>query len=139
MALKLTVGVSKKVGQPNYGSLGAQCQLEYDMDITLLVQDREQFQQRVRQAYQACSQAVDEELARDRRGLSVTQSPPAPPAAASAAAPEPAEPRGPGADGSSASQEPGPNGGAAGVGPPGGQGTHGGNGTHGGTRRTARA
>lgn len=67
MALKLTVGVSRKVGQPNYGSLGALCQLECELDVTLLLHEREQFQQRVEQAYSACSQAVEAELARLRR------------------------------------------------------------------------
>ena len=94
MTLKLTVGISKKVGQPNYGSLGAQCQLEYDLDVTLLVQDLEQFHQRVRQAYQACTQAVEDELARHRRGLAVTEPVSGPQAAASSSAPSlPAEPR----------------------------------------------
>ena len=117
MALKLSVGVSKKVGQPNYGSLGAQCHLEYDLDVTLLVQDREQFQQRVRQAYQACSQAVEDELARHRRGLAVSEPTPdaqaasSPGTSPSSEPSQPAEPQHPEANGSGPA--PGDNGAAA--------------------------
>jgi hypothetical protein len=64
MPLKLNVGLSKKVGLPDYGSLGASCNVEVELDAHLLVRDPSAFQKQVRQAFEACSQAVQEELAR---------------------------------------------------------------------------
>jgi len=64
MPLKLTVGLARKVGQPDYGSLGASCGLELELPAELLERDPEAFQERVRSAYVACARAVDDELAR---------------------------------------------------------------------------
>jgi hypothetical protein len=64
MPLKLNVGLSKKVGLPDYGSLGASCNIELELDAHLLTRDGALFQQQVRQAFAACSQAVEDELAR---------------------------------------------------------------------------
>ena len=36
MPLKASVGLSRKVGQENYGSLGANCQLEIELDAALV-------------------------------------------------------------------------------------------------------
>jgi hypothetical protein len=64
MPLKLNVSVSRKVGQPDYGSLGASCALELELNEGLLHSDLDGFQQQVRNAYVACNQAVSDELAR---------------------------------------------------------------------------
>jgi hypothetical protein len=64
MPLKLNVGLSKKMGLPDYGSLGASCNVELELDAHLLARDSNLFQQQVRQAFAACSQAVQDELAR---------------------------------------------------------------------------
>jgi hypothetical protein len=64
MALKLNVGVSRKVGLPAYGSIGASCNLEVELDSGLLEQDLQGFHARVRRAYVAAHQAVVDELAR---------------------------------------------------------------------------
>ena len=44
MPLKLTVGLSKKVGLPNYGSLGATCGLEVELPNQVLYADPEAFE-----------------------------------------------------------------------------------------------
>lgn len=64
MPLKLNVSISRKIGEPNYGSRGASCQLELELDVAMLSEDPARFQQRVHEAFGACRQAVQEELAR---------------------------------------------------------------------------
>jgi hypothetical protein len=64
MPLKLTVGLARKVGQPNYGSLGASCGVEVELESSLLGGDPDAFRARVRDAFVACRRAVDDELER---------------------------------------------------------------------------
>ena len=61
--LKLNAGVNRKVGLPDYGSAGASCNLELELD-TGLFHDLDGLQQVVKRAYAACHQAVHDELAR---------------------------------------------------------------------------
>jgi len=68
MPLTLNVGLSKKIGLPDYGSLGVSCNLQVELDQTLLLQDLDGFQQKVKQAYVACHQAVNDELHRQQNG-----------------------------------------------------------------------
>jgi len=75
MPLKVNVGLSKKIGQPNYGSLGATCEVEYEADGGLLQHDLDAFQRQVKSAFAACRQAVHEELFRTNG----EQNPSAPP------------------------------------------------------------
>jgi hypothetical protein len=67
MRLKTTVGLCKKVGLPEYGSLGASCHVEFELQQMLVLQDLDAFRQQVRDAFDACRQAVEEELARHSR------------------------------------------------------------------------
>jgi len=62
MPMKLNIGVCRKIGQPDYGSLGASCDVQLELSGTLIFDDPTAFQQHVRQAYAACEQAVDEQL-----------------------------------------------------------------------------
>jgi hypothetical protein len=64
MPLKLNVGLSKKIGQPNYGSLGASCHVEIELDQSLIFSDLDGFHERVRNTFVACRQAVQDELSR---------------------------------------------------------------------------
>ena len=66
MPLKLTIGLSRKCGLPDYGSLGASCQLEMELDAALLSQDPVGLGDQARRAYVACSEAVADALQRHR-------------------------------------------------------------------------
>jgi hypothetical protein len=66
MPLKLNVGLSKKIGQPDFGSLGASCHVEVELESSLLQTDLDAFQERAQSAFAACCQAVNNELARHR-------------------------------------------------------------------------
>ena len=62
MPLKLNTGIARKVGQPNFGSIQASCFLEIELTSDV-IHDYDRFQQQVRQAFHACEQAVEEQLA----------------------------------------------------------------------------
>jgi hypothetical protein len=64
VALKLNVGVTRKVGLPAYGSVGASCNLEVEVESGLIDRDLDAFHARVRDVYVAAHQAVHDELAR---------------------------------------------------------------------------
>jgi hypothetical protein len=73
MPLKVNVGLSKKIGLPDYGSLGASCHVEYEADSTLLQTDLDTFHKQVKSAFVACRQAVQDELYREQNGQATPQ------------------------------------------------------------------
>ena len=61
MPMKLNVGLSRKVGEPNYGSRGASVNLELELDNSL-VEQPDRLRERIRQLFQLAKASVDEEL-----------------------------------------------------------------------------
>jgi hypothetical protein len=80
MPLRLNVGVSRKLGLPEYSSVGASCNIDVELDSSLLQTDLDGFHTQVRDAFVAAQQAVNDELIR-------LQTQPAPPIAAPAHGP----------------------------------------------------
>ncbi|WP_417730850.1 hypothetical protein [Rosistilla oblonga] len=62
MALTLSVGLQKKVGLPDYGSLCASCHVEFEIDRSLIDNDLEGFHEKAAGAFAACRQAVNDQL-----------------------------------------------------------------------------
>ncbi len=63
MSVKLNIGLSRKVGEANYGSRGASINLEVELDNGVLG-DPGQLRDRVRDLYILARQSVDDELQR---------------------------------------------------------------------------
>ena len=61
MPLKLNIAMSRKVGEPNYGSRGATVGLEMEVDSSL-VNDPPQLHERIARLFQLAKQSIDAEL-----------------------------------------------------------------------------
>lgn len=61
MPLKLNIGWSKKIGQPDFGSLGSSVHLELEVDSTLAAEP-DRLQERIRELFGLAKASVDEEL-----------------------------------------------------------------------------
>lgn len=64
MPLKLNVGLSKKIGKPDYGSLGATCNVEIVIESSTTEDDARAISRYAEQAFEQCRNAVDRELSR---------------------------------------------------------------------------
>ena len=72
MTVTINVGYSEKLGQPDFGSIGASCHIECELDGRLVLESPDEFQAKVRELYTACSNAAKEELARHQAGNEVS-------------------------------------------------------------------
>jgi hypothetical protein len=61
MPLKLNIAMSRKVGEPNYGSRGATVGLEMEVDSNLIDQPR-QLNDRIARLFQLAKASIDHEL-----------------------------------------------------------------------------
>ena len=61
MPLKLNIAMSRKVGEPNYGSRGATVGLEMEVDSSLVDQPK-QLHERIGRLFRLAKQSVDQEL-----------------------------------------------------------------------------
>jgi hypothetical protein len=62
MPMKLNVGLTKKLGLPDFSSIAASCHVELELDQALVIRDLSGFHERVRRTFTACRQAVEDEL-----------------------------------------------------------------------------
>jgi len=72
MTIKINVGVNKKIGLPDYGSAGGHCNIEIEADNSIL-DNADQFLQRVKDAYEVARQSVEEELSHHRPDNATSQ------------------------------------------------------------------
>jgi hypothetical protein len=79
MAFKINVGLSRKIGQPNFGSLGASCHIDLEIDPQTIGHGPEAIQSQILGAFAICKQAVDTELAKCDQSASVISSQSFPP------------------------------------------------------------
>jgi hypothetical protein len=80
MSIRLHVEVCKKEGTANYGSIGATCGLEVEIDLATLA-DPPAAVARIRGFYSLCELAMNEELARLKDPAAAAATPTNPPSA----------------------------------------------------------
>ena len=73
MGVKIHVGYCQKIGLPNYGSEGAHCDLEIEVDTTVF-SNPEMLRQRLHEVYATCRNAVEMELEHRRQDAKCPES-----------------------------------------------------------------
>ena len=66
MPLKLNIGLSKKIGQPDYGSLGASVHVELELDSGV-IGEPDRLKQQIRHLFGLAKSSIDEELNGERQ------------------------------------------------------------------------
>ena len=61
MPMQMNVGLTKKIGQPDYGSRGASVNFEVELEANL-VREPDQLREKIRYLFRLAKEAVDEEL-----------------------------------------------------------------------------
>jgi len=61
MPVTLNVGVSRKLGLPDYSSVGASCTLQFELD-PLVLREEPTVQSRIQEAFEICSRAIENQL-----------------------------------------------------------------------------
>jgi hypothetical protein len=61
MPVTLNVGVSRKLGLPDYCSVGASCTLQFELD-PLVLREEPTVQSRIQEAFEICSRAIENQL-----------------------------------------------------------------------------
>ena len=72
MPVKLNIGLSRKVGEANFGSRGASVNLEVELDSGI-ISDQHRFQERVRALYAQARQSINAELDLPSEGPAIEQ------------------------------------------------------------------
>lgn len=67
MSTKINVGLSRKIGQPNFGSLGASCHIDLEIDPQTASLGPEAIQRQILGAFAVCKQAIDRRRAGQER------------------------------------------------------------------------
>lgn len=62
MPINVTCGLSKKIGMPDFGSLGASCEIAFEVERSQLETNLDQFRSVVRNVFLQCKEAVEEQL-----------------------------------------------------------------------------
>jgi hypothetical protein len=64
--MTIRTGLSKKIGLRDFGSLGATCEVTFEVSHSLLEDRLDTFHSKVQNAFTACRQCVQDELARQQ-------------------------------------------------------------------------
>ncbi len=72
--IKLNAGVSRKVGEPNYGSRGASVNVELELESSV-VNDTEALYEKIRRLFALAKKSVDDELGISTSASSSNQAP----------------------------------------------------------------
>ena len=71
MPTKINVGLSHKIGQPNFGSLGASCHIDLEIDPQTASRGPEAIQRQIMSAFTICKQSIDAALTKSDQPITL--------------------------------------------------------------------